>query len=75
MDGIKKLRDYLEIWAESGKPFVRGLTPYMYNTLWYIHDSLEKGFKCTFIAMEICKALDKCGIKYQVCGIGWVAYI
>ena len=66
---MKKLKNLIEKWVYE--KLDRGITPYMVDVCIEIYNEMVNGEKPEFITTEICAVLDKCGIKYKPCGIGW----
>lgn len=68
-----KLKEYLEKWMD-GKT-VRGfnLTPVGIYECYYVYQMLKAGKRPEILIKDVKKVLDKCGIKTEECGIGWIA--
>lgn len=70
---MKKLREIIENAHYNGK-LPKGFTPYMIETLIGVYNDLARSGAAEFIESEIRDILNKCGIRTEEHGIGWIAY-
>lgn len=64
---MKKLNEWISIWADGGKVKGVKLTIAMFDELY----DIARGYADTTISSEVKAVLDKCGIKTKAEGIGW----
>ena len=73
---LSKLENLLLRWKypyEHKRP--KNLTLFIFREMERIYQCLKNGHKAEFIISDLVPYLEKCGVKVDECGIGYVASI